>query len=432
MKTLKPFSVAVILLFLFFSCHKSSNNPAPVNTNVTISLVSGNNQTAQVGYLLPDSIVVKVTSDGSPVSGYKVQFVGSGCNEDLVSNINTKTDGTAVYYWSMAANSGTQTLRAIAIGGEQRIDSVFISANAVTTAGNAAKSACTPSGGYAESIVKISTGRLLACFSVTASIRYSDDNGISWNPLTGFGANHTVVTMVTTPQDGIFAATTDAGIFYSNDAGNTWTNVSPPGLNKQSYVTSMAYTKTGEIFVSGTATAVFISADKGKTWTAAQSGLLSGPSYGNPVELNNGDLYLLSMSNIMFKSTDGGQTWTELVNDPNVYVTGIYADNNGWLYKAWMLSSATAPVSAIDVSKDNGATFSNIITYAVPTFQPYIQNMSIQSDGNFYFGELSYSICSIPAGGQVFTAAYTDLPFSVYVLAQNDQLVYAKFNGIYY
>jgi len=433
MKTFKPFYAIALLTSLLFSCSKSKNNPtpAPITSTVKITLVSGNNQNAAIGYSVADSIVVKVTDNGTPASNYDVQFIGSGCNEDLVTDVKTRADGTAKYLWSMASNLGTQTLNAVAINQNHRLDSISISATAVAPVGLAPKSACIPNPGYElERIIQLNSGRLIASFYLQASLRYSDDNGTSWYPVKSFGANHFVASIATSPQDEIFVATKNEGVFYSKDAGNTWSDISPPTFNKADLIADITYTKSGKVIFTGLSNDVYISPDKGKTWTHAANGLGTGGSYTSPVELNNGDLYILCGNNVLYKSTDGGQSWTSQNTRLTVNVTAIYADNNGWFYEASETPASNQDIIAI--SKDNGATFSNLVAYTSPTNQPYLNNMSVQSDGLFYFGSLSYAICRIASPNQVSNYALMQLGFAVYIVTKSNRFLYLNTGGIYY
>jgi hypothetical protein len=429
MRLTKLIHVIAILTLLDCSCSKK-NNPTPVSpaNNYKITLVSGNNQTAAIGYPLNDSIVVKVTLNGAPASNYDVQFIGSGCNEDLITDLHTKADGTVKYLWLMASNQGLQTLKAVAKNGNQRVDSVNVNATAISNSGMAVRSACTPNpGGVPERILQLSTGRLIACFYTQTSIRYSDDNGLSWYPIKSFGASHTVLWIATTPQDEIFAATLDDGVFYSKDAGNTWNDISPSNFSKQGIVGDIAYTAGGKLILAGPSNNIYTSTDKGKTWLMG-TGLADNASYVNPVELNNGDLYIINMRNIMYKSSDAGKTWIAQNTTPNEYITSIYVDNNGWFYKA----SSKITSEAILISKDNGVTFSNIVTFDKPTNQPYINNISVQPDGYLYFGELSYSIARVYNNNFVAeTYALSDSGFAVYIVTKNNILLYANKGGIY-
>lgn len=225
--------VAVVLC----GCKKDKIPNQNNSNNIKITLVSGNNQTADVGYPTQDSIVVKITQNGAPAANYDVQFIGSGCNEDLVTDLHTKSDGTVKYAWLMASNQGQQTLRAVAVNGNTRVDSVTVTATATAAIGVEPRSACIPNpGGIPRRILQLSTGRLITCFGVQTSIRYSDDNGQSWLPLKAFGADHTVVSIATTPQDELFAATETEGVFYSKDAGTTWTDITPTTFNKKDFI----------------------------------------------------------------------------------------------------------------------------------------------------------------------------------------------------
>jgi hypothetical protein len=96
---------------LFFGCSKSKQSDVHTNppVPVKIELVSGSGQADTIGKLLTDLIVVKVTKNGSPLSGYKVQYQGSGCNDDRLDQFMTKPDGTAADGWFLGGDVGQQT-----------------------------------------------------------------------------------------------------------------------------------------------------------------------------------------------------------------------------------------------------------------------------------------------------------------------------------
>ena len=429
MRLIKPFHLTAILILLGYSCSKKNNPTPPPIDNYNITLVSGNNQTAAIGYGVKDSIVVKVTDNGNAASSVQVQFVGSGCNEDLVTNVNTKGDGSATYYWTLAADQGQQTLRAVIIAGGKRVDSTSASATAVTATSLALplKSACIPPNVAPESIVGLTTGQLLSCFNEMTSIRYSNDNGLSWSPLTGFGASHKVVLLATSPKNEILAATSDEGVFYSKDAGSTWLNISPPAFDKQDVVSGLAFTNSGKIIFSGSSTDFFISADKGTTWSSVQSGLVGNTSYWCPVELNNGDLYLLSLTNYLFKSTDGGATWKQLPNNTGTFISGICVDNNGFFYVA---TSGSTSDSFIMVSKDNGVTFTN--AYTQTTIDGYLDNLEVINGDLFFDEALGSGIYKLINSSSTSLVGYEDRVFVSYTLNSQGQLVYAGLGPLMY
>ncbi|MGZ3750394.1 MAG: hypothetical protein ACXVB0_11595 [Mucilaginibacter sp.] len=421
----KSLHLLAIYCILLYGCSK--NNPNPQNTNnniVKINLVSGNNQTSGVGNPLNDSIVVKVLNNSSPLANCAVQFTGSGCNDDLTTELHTGADGTVKYLWRLAANQGSQTLKIVAVNSGKRADSVNASATATSAAGMLRMSACTPNpGSNAESICRLSTGRLLACFAAKTSIRYSDDNGLSWNPVKGFGANHSVALIATSPQDEIFAATIGEGVFYSKDGGSTWTNITPPAFNPDDIIDDIAYTTNGKLIFTGLSKDIFISPDKGKTWTSSDNGLSTSYAYRSPVEQKNGDLYILAFGDVLYKSTDGGTNWVAQNNTSTEHITAVYVDANDWLYKATLASDG-----GIYVSKDHGTSFTQVI----PLNNTLIVNMSTQQDGNFYFGQLAYAIYRVNNNNPITPYIYTDDAYPVYVVTPNNGMVYVKNGGIFY
>lgn len=376
----KSLFILTLSLLLIYSCSKDNHKPTQQSAPIKISLLSGDNQFSGIGHPLNDSILVKVTQNGSPVNNAVVQFTGSGCNSDLSIQLNTKADGTVKYLWRLAANQGSQTLSAVAMDGNNKADSVIV--HAVATPPNASGfiSACTPYNSEALNIVSVSTGRLLSCFSGKNSLRYSDDNGVSWNPVKSFGAGHSILTVVTSPQDEIFVGTKDDGVFYSKDLGNTWTDITPFKFNKSETIADMGFSD-GNLMFTGSSSDFFTSSDKGKSWISSVAGLPANFTYMFPYRLNNGDLYVLSMGLVLFKSTDGGANWTAQNTLPDG-VLAICVDNNGWFYKS---SFSNPNGGVVYISKDNGQTFS--VLYKVNGF---VNTMNLLADGSMYFEDFFY------------------------------------------
>ena len=427
---MKKYAIILISSLLLYGCKKENtvkNTPTDI---IKITLVSGSNQTAAVGYPLTDSIVVKVTKNGTPASNYDVQFIGSGCNEDLVIDLHTKADGTVKYSWFMASDQGQQTLRAVAVANNQRVDSLTVNAIAIKPVAVPTRSACTP--GSPETLAQLSTGRIIACFYTKTSIRYSDDEGVSWHPLTGFGSSHSISRIAVSPQDEIFAAADD-GIFYSKDAGVSWANITPPSIPNPGFATDLAYTLGGKLlFSSSVNNAVYTSADKGKTWVTGTGLPTNGPAFGNFVELLNGDLYLVSYNNIMYKSTDIGKTWTVQSDYSTERVMSIYVDNSGWLYKTSQLVGTQQPGGKFVISKDNGVTFTNFLNFS-PGGTPYVTNISIQPDGYMYFDELANSIARVYNANLIAdNYALTNVAFAAYIATKTGRFMFAANGGITY
>jgi hypothetical protein len=259
--------------------------------------------------------------------------------------------------------------------GTNKADSVIIHATATSSNTNGFISACTPYKSEALNIVALSSGRLLSCFTGENSLRYSDDNGVSWNPIKSLGASHSILAVVTSPQDEIFVGTKGDGVFYSKDLGNTWTDITPAGFNKSEAITDMGFSD-GSLMFSGISNDLFTSPDKGKSWTSSVAGLTANVGYVFPYRLNNGDLYVVSLGLHLFKSTDGGANWVAQ-NPTTDQILAINVDNNGWLY---MSTFSNGNGGKVYISKDNGQTYS--VLYSVNDF---VDTMSILSDGYMYY-----------------------------------------------
>ena len=376
----KSLFIPVIFLLLLYSCSKKDNKPAQQSAPIKISLLSGDNQSSGIGHPLNDSILVKVTQNGSPLNNTIVQFTGSGCNSDLSVQLNTKADGTIKYLWRLTANQGAQSLSAVVMDGTNKADSVIIHATATSPNTNGFISACTPYNSEALNIVSLSSGRLLSCFTGKNSLRYSDDNGVSWNPVKSLGANHSILAVVTSPQDEIFVGTKGDGVFYSKDLGNTWVDITPDNFNKSEAIGDMGFSG-GSLIFTGSSNDIFTSLDKGKSWTSSVAGLPSNFGYIFPCSLNNGDLYVVSLGLILFKSTDGGANWSAQ-NTIADQVLAICVDNNGWFYKS---TFSNTNGSIVYISKDSGQTYS--VLYTVNDF---VDTMSILSDGSMYYSNFFY------------------------------------------
>jgi len=421
----------LLLSILYFSCSKSKQpNPQNNTSNaVKIELVSGSNQTDTVGRQLANFIVVKVTQNGAPLSGYQVQFQGSGCNNDRLDIGSTKSDGTISYNWSLSGDVGPQTLKIYALKSQNvKVDSVTATSTGLAPGPGWHSSACSLQGfAIPTGFCKLTTGRLFVCYG-GLGLRYSDDNGISWNFVKSFGSKRNPEFVVSSPTDELFVFTQLNGIFYSNDSGVTWTTLTIPPFGN---IISAVYTPSGKLLVTNIST-VYTSLDKGKTWTSPvnkfsppNSGGGSDTQISSPTEDINGNLYVVGQqSETIYKSIDNGTTWTAIPR-PNEFDFSLYIDNNNTFYK----SRSDNPGGGIYISKDNGATYTQLISSP----NAFLENMSVQSDGNFYYNYLGQGVY-MAKGISNSVKDLNNGQFNVpppYIVAKNNNIIYADTgNGI--
>ena len=104
----------VALLPLLAACG-SGTEPEPGPQTLTI--VSGNNQTAEAGETLASPLIVSVTQDGTPVSGVTVTWAvtAGGGSVDPTSS-TTGAAGTASTTLTLGASAGANTVQASASG----------------------------------------------------------------------------------------------------------------------------------------------------------------------------------------------------------------------------------------------------------------------------------------------------------------------------
>jgi hypothetical protein len=430
---------------LCFSCSKSNksdivppSNP-PENHVIKLTLVSGDGQTDSLGNQLTNPIIVKVTQDGIATSGYTVEFVASGCAQTDTISTPSQPDGTAVFDWSLSGGIGQQTATMYVLNSnKKKVDSVKATATGLQPGPGWHRSLCSVFvSSSPATFCKLNSGRLFTCFGGGKTyLRYSDDNGVSWYAVKSLGNTHTITWVLSTPTDEIFAFTegTD-GTFYSNDAGQTWSNLGVPPFNTELF-SSIICTASGKLIAATAGFPLKISNDKGKTWNTIQSSAfvpqgINGFSYSSPAEDKNGNLYILasqqSLVNI-YKSSDGGQNWN-IMPESGYNIPGdvfsFYVDNSNWFYK-----STEQFNPGIYISKDNGINYAILIPGSPVT---EFTNMSVQSDGKFYY-ETGNSLFQYDATSGISKNIYGngyDTRVSAYIVAKNNNIIVDNQGGSY-
>ncbi|MEN9340344.1 MAG: hypothetical protein RIQ62_1656 [Bacteroidota bacterium] len=141
-------------------------------------------------------------------------------------------------------------------------------------------------------------------------------------------ANRLVVDMIMDPIDNQkIVAITDAGIYKTANAGNTWTlktAVRPFDDIKQKAVNSRV------LYAASKDSAFFRSLDFGETWAQITNGIVlpAGITNGNgcrlavtPADTNVVYLGMVANGGTLYKSTDGGNSFTVIKNTASPYLT---------------------------------------------------------------------------------------------------------------
>ncbi|HTD41080.1 MAG TPA: hypothetical protein VK671_10705, partial [Mucilaginibacter sp.] len=268
----------------------------------------------------------------------------------------------------------------------------------------------------------LSSGRLFVAINAKTYLRYSDDNGVSWNSVKSLGNAHVLEYVISTPSDELFVVAQD-GNFYSKDAGQTWTSLGVQAFNTLT-ITGMVYTHSGKLLVSTRFSPLYISADKGTTWTTVPANALKNPhstgsgdsEFGSPAEDLAGSLYLVGQEDeTLFQSKDSGKTWAAVNSDEMDF--SFYIDQNNWFYKM----VANGAPAGIYISKDQGATYSMLI----PPPGGFIENMTVQSDGNFYFDGMGVGLYQAVTNSTTPKVIFSDTfsAFVPYIVAKNNGIL---------
>lgn len=150
--------------------------------------------------------------------------------------------------------------------------------------------------------LELSEGRLVAALYQQAQVLVSDDDGKTWETR---AAPMPLTSLEVDPADSDrWLASTERGIFATDDAGQTWRQVEPTPHVR------FAWHEDGELFRIDPGGPVKASADRGQTWDDR------GSTGGEPQALevdSEGTLYAALIDGTLMVSSDGGRTFDERI-----------------------------------------------------------------------------------------------------------------------
>lgn len=177
---------------------------------------------------------------------------------------------------------------------------------------------------------------LLGLHEQSQSLQLSTDGGNTWSKIgenLPADSNHSTDPIVLDSKTFLINTAgwkqkATLGIYRSEDAGKTWSQVSTYGPQGPALLASDGAIYWQRLWGGG----LLKSTDQGKTWKQ-----ISQAVKDNPVELPGRRLAGLAGSQVMV-SADGGQTWTKLGPPTPVKPNGLIYSAQGKCFYAWRMS----------------------------------------------------------------------------------------------
>jgi len=372
--------------------------PPPAST---IQAIGGANQTDSVGGRLLDSVIVKINEPGSKLNKYLVKiFQQTLCDGDSTSQQWVVNGHTVSYKWTLGDTPGIQVLKFQVLDSAQKIvDSIKVTATAAPPAPGWHPAGClVKKTWFLTTFGKLSTGRIYTGFDGCINPYYSDDNGITWHTLSNFyfGYYPNVEKIQVSPKDEIYIGSELNGVFYSADNGKTWDN-RVLGWPLLTPISDLALTPGGQLFFTGANRLITISNDKGMSWKTVQQAddtFLGSLKY--QAQDSNGNIYFCEINDgnylPVIKVLDPAtNAITLLGNLPLPYPSAFYIDQKNNWYAGGFNSAANE--AELYQSADGGQTWKKVFSQANDGASSiYVDFMSRQSDGSYYFELLGANI----------------------------------------
>jgi hypothetical protein len=159
--------------------------------------------------------------------------------------------------------------------------------------------------------------------TVGDGVRRSTDGGVTWWPT---AMSRDTVWTLALNHDGRLYAGSNGYIGYSDDLGDHWTTVSftiKP-------IFSLVFTRTGGILAASYGKGVYFSTDAGSTWSSSNQGVDTLKAQHLAIA-PDGDIYLATETGV-FRSTNNGALWSRVSPNWNAAVHKVGVTHAGTLF----------------------------------------------------------------------------------------------------
>lgn len=332
---------------------------------------------------------------------------------------------------------GRQTLKAILLDSSgNRKDSVTAGATAIAPMHGWYSSGCIPLNTFSETFCKLPSGRILTALHRDDYPYYSDDEGRTWHQLTTLPGKYHITKMIATPLNEGFLSIANAGMFYSDNGGQSWQlrNTGLPSLS--GFWGNLQYTKSGKLFTL-TQDGIYISGDKGLNWQTAMNGLSYYSGFSDACSMSDGTIMVIHGGHL-FKSATGGLSWSEVYNiSSTVGLSFLFVDDNDDIYIG--IASGIGMSYGMYVSKNNAQSWTKIYTPAPASGYDQTLSEMTKQNGIYYFYSTSEKILTKTTDFSNYTTINPPvgsnngrISFRYIVSNNNRWILSTEFYGLYY
>ena len=232
-------------------------------------------------------------------------------------------------------------------------------------------------------IASSASGKYVSSVSTDGEIYTSHDYGDNWTDATdGTAASGQLWHSISMSASGRYqtALVPNGDIWHSSDYGATWTNVTTGTAPSGSNWLQSATSSSGQYVVATNYNDIYMSNDYGAHWTKKSTGGLSGLPWNNLATSVSGKyVYVIEDGIAIYGSDDYGSNWTKLADKPSIVTSGwnvittsadgkhvVAGDFQGDLYK----------------SSDFGANWADV-TDTTPASNQYWAGLSSSATGQY-------------------------------------------------